>query len=356
MSIFYRDETIHRLITHNGTFHSDDVFSTALLLQMNVRDKYRGFDTVEEYVKYYYGSNGMVKPEQVILLPNYNIGIERVSSEQAAAIIKDAEENPEHKDFIMYDVGNGKFDHHKAPREKRENGVPYSAFGKLWRAFGGYMQITGVVEQFQIEAFDRDFVQPICLNDNEGIPNVLSLTIKYMNVKPTDDAIQRGAFISALNYATTTLNIWIRNMGNEAKAGRQSIIDKFSEVIENPDGNPIMLVYDHDPNPYYTSKFYPDVKAVIYPHSRGGWAIESLSDTEIGKSINNRWRAPKEFWGKTDPNDELLMMVGAKFCHATGFIMSFIEKEDALVFARKVCGPDAILCTVPVGPHKILWE
>lgn len=346
MAFEINGKMVSRLITHNGSFHSDDVFATALLLGMNSTDTGTGFENIAEYMEHYYGSadGGIVKPEQVILVGGCDLSIERVSSEQADAILADAAQNPEHDNFIMYDVGNGTYDHHRAPRETRENGIPYCAFGKLWRDLGG--EIVRMIEgnPIQVEDFDRTFVQPICLNDNQGIPNILSLTIKYLNTTNTyDDEEQLGAFAEAVDYAQATLLTWFNNMRSEAAAGIHDIIDRFSGVIEDGIGNQFMLIYDHEVNPHYASKFYPNVKAVIYPHSRGGWAIESLSDTEIGKSIINRWRAPKSFWGKTDPNDEQLTAIGAKFCHATGFIMSFIEKEDALDFAREVCGPDAIL-------------
>ena len=43
---------------------------------------------------------------------------------------------PDDFDGIVYDVGGGMFDHHSEPRECRPNGVPYAAFGLLWRVVG----------------------------------------------------------------------------------------------------------------------------------------------------------------------------------------------------------------------------
>ena len=75
--------------THGAKFHADDLFSTALLRLINPDIQVeRGFDV------------------------------------------------PENFDGIVYDIGRGRFDHHQQDKEIRENGVPYAAFGLLWREFG----------------------------------------------------------------------------------------------------------------------------------------------------------------------------------------------------------------------------
>ena len=76
--------------THGGKFHADDVFSTALLQIVRPDIKItRGFTVPDDF------------------------------------------------QGIVYDVGGGLFDHHSEPRETRPNGVPYAAFGLLWRGAGG---------------------------------------------------------------------------------------------------------------------------------------------------------------------------------------------------------------------------
>ena len=50
----------------------------------------------------------------------------------------------------------------------RENGIPYAAFGLLWEAFGPKLLPT------MWEKFDEDFIQPLDLSDNTGVPNALA--------------------------------------------------------------------------------------------------------------------------------------------------------------------------------------
>ena len=75
--------------THAGKFHADDVFATALLqiIRPDIRIT-RGFVVPDDF------------------------------------------------DGIVYDIGFGMFDHHQEPREYRANGIPYAAFGLLWRVLG----------------------------------------------------------------------------------------------------------------------------------------------------------------------------------------------------------------------------
>ena len=105
--------------THGGKFHADDVFSTALLqiLRPDIQVT-RGFVVPDDF------------------------------------------------DGIVYDVGGGMFDHHSEPRECRPNGVPYAAFGLLWRLLGA--QLVG---EHQARLLDENFIQPWDLNDNTGEQN-----------------------------------------------------------------------------------------------------------------------------------------------------------------------------------------
>lgn len=107
--------------THAGKFHADDVFATALLqiIRPDIRIT-RGFVVPDDF------------------------------------------------DGIVYDIGFGMFDHHQEPREYRANGIPYAAFGLLWRVLG-----PGLVGERQARLIDENFIQPLDLNDNTGEQNSL---------------------------------------------------------------------------------------------------------------------------------------------------------------------------------------
>ena len=142
-----------RAFTHGGKFHADDVFSTALLKILRPDIKV---------------TRGFVVPDNF--------------------------------DGIVYDVGGGMFDHHTEPRETRPNGVPYAAFGLLWRVLG-----AGLVGEHQARLLDENFIQPLDLNDNTGEPNSLADAIGSFNPvwDSKDDPDQ--CFWRAVPFAQTVL-------------------------------------------------------------------------------------------------------------------------------------------------------
>src|ERR1035437_8037366 len=86
------------LVTHNGIFHADDIFATATLS----------------------------------LLLDGHIKVTRTRDEN---LIKSAD--------YVYDVGGiydpalNRFDHHQVGGAgKRDNGIPYAAFGLVWMQYG----------------------------------------------------------------------------------------------------------------------------------------------------------------------------------------------------------------------------
>ena len=131
--------------THGGKFHADDVFATALLQILRPDIKItRGFEV------------------------------------------------PENFEGIVYDIGFGMFDHHQEPRETRANGVPYAAFGLLWRVLG-----PGLVGERQARLIDENFIQPLDLNDNTGEQDSLADAIGSFNPRwdskePADECFARA--------------------------------------------------------------------------------------------------------------------------------------------------------------------
>ncbi|MFQ9697590.1 MAG: MYG1 family protein, partial [Zhenhengia sp.] len=86
-----------KMAVHNGVFHADEVFGVALM------------ETIE--------------PDLQVI---------RTRDE---AVIAECD--------IVADVGGGKYDHHQADKVLREDGIPYCAFGLLWRDYG--KQFTKII-------------------------------------------------------------------------------------------------------------------------------------------------------------------------------------------------------------------
>lgn len=92
---------------------------------------------------------------------------------------------------IVFDIGGGAFDHHGNDEKKRENGVPYAAFGLLWQQLG-----TAVLgDEKQAEKFDFRFVQPLDQNDNTGEPDeIASLIADFNPVWDADEDTDAASF------------------------------------------------------------------------------------------------------------------------------------------------------------------
>ncbi|WP_291244409.1 MYG1 family protein, partial [Fournierella sp.] len=139
--------------THGGKFHADDVFSTALLR---------------------------------ILRPDFTVT-------RGFSV-------PENFDGIVYDIGNGPFDHHAADRAERPNGIPYAAFGLLWKEFGA--QLVG---ENQARLLDENFVQPLDLNDNTGESCLLADAIGGFNPLWDQPQDPDACFARAVDFAQVIL-------------------------------------------------------------------------------------------------------------------------------------------------------
>ena len=107
---------------------------------------------------------------------------------------------PDDFDGIVYDVGFGMFDHHQEPREYRANGVPYAAFGLLWRVLG-----PGLVGERQARLIDENFIQPLDLNDNTGEQNSLCDAIGFFNPVWDSKEDQDTCFFKAVAVAKQIL-------------------------------------------------------------------------------------------------------------------------------------------------------
>ena len=133
------------VFTHGGKFHADDVFSYALLR--------------------------MIHP---------------------GLLVRRGNEVPQDFTGIVFDIGGGAFDHHGNDEKKRENGVPYAAFGLLWQQLG-----TAVLgDEKQAEKFDFRFVQPLDQNDNTGEPDEIASLIADFNPVWDADEDTDAAFAS----------------------------------------------------------------------------------------------------------------------------------------------------------------
>ena len=286
------------LITHSGTFHSDDIFSTVIL--KNILDK--------ECIK--------------------------------ICRINDIEEEI---DSIVYDIGGGKYDHHQpGGNGERENGIKYSSFGLIWKDFGKvFLEKIGVENISQVwEKIDKKIVQTIDATDNGQfsiinkfdfeivtIPNLISVYNSNWDEEEKQDIF----FLQAVEFAE---NILIKIIIDEDSKEKAKIL--IETAIEESENQIIIL-----------EKFLPwkecllqstnpkakDILFVIFLSNREGYNICTVPK-ELG-SFESKKLFPIEWKGLRD--EELQKITGVNtvfFCHNERFICCTRTKDDALKIAE----------------------
>lgn len=257
--------------THAGRFHADDVFGAALLR--------------------------ILKP-----------GVE----------IRRVQRLPEDfsKEDLAFDIGWGEFDHHQAGAPVRENGVPYAAFGLLWREFGP--SLLGKTEALRL---DERFVQPIDLDDNTGCGGPIPDMIADFNPLWDSEADADSRFLEAVEVAQKVLQNRldaVRAIGRAyqvVKAGMKAMEDHI-----------ITLDVYCPWKPFVTKS---PARFVVYPSQRGGWSGQCVPfPAEKGGGLKLPF--PAAWAGKT--SSELVALTGIgtlRFCHNNRFLVAADTKEDA---------------------------
>lgn len=285
------------VVTHAGVFHADEVMATVILD--------RALEGVE-------------------VLRTFRV----------------PENLPE--DVIVYDIGGGKYDHHqKGGNGVRENGVPYSSCGLIWKEFG-----HKVVEKTETpnpelvwSLIDRDLIQGIDALDNGAMPKTdypaqaLTITgiISQCNPNWDEDLDADEAFEKACELADTVFENILTNAVSKANA--QQLVDEAIEKSE--DG--IMNLERFVPwQEFLFASELPkseEILFVVFPSNRGGFNCQCVPDSLGG--FGQRKPLPQEWRGL--PAAELQQMTGVEtaiFCHPAGFMCSAETREDAIRMAE----------------------
>jgi uncharacterized UPF0160 family protein len=287
------------IVTHSGTFHADELLAVAAL---------------ELYL------NG--QPYEVIRTRDMEI----INS----------------GDYIVdvggtYDPETNRFDHHQhGGAGQRENGIPYSAFGLVWKHFGE--AIAGSKEVAR--AIDEQIGHPIDMGDN-GVDyyglirqDTEPLIIQYMVAmyRPTwkGGATHDERFMELIPVMRRMLELAINverdvlEGGVHVEAAYQAAEDKRIIILDN--AYPWGGVLSRHPEPLY----------VVKPKSVGThWEVECVRDNPFG--FANRKDLPESWAGILEIENKLPEVTGvpdAIFCHNRRYIAVAKSKEGALKLAQ----------------------
>jgi uncharacterized UPF0160 family protein len=291
------------LITHDGTFHADDLFATATLSILN-----KG-----------------------------NIKIIRT---------RDSKEFP--KGDYVYDVGGennpliNKFDHHqKGGGGIRENGIPYASFGLVWKVYGE--KICGNKEV--ADYIDRKIVQSIDATD-EGfdlvipkIKNVFPYSAEslLLSVIPTWKEESKDIDKIFNNQVKKVVDLLIR----EIKIAKDDI-DGINSLLNyyNKSENKKIIIAESDFPRYLlqnTLSKLPEPIYLVYPSSKNNsWKVEAIKKSS--ETMESRKYFPESWRGFTNGDERLKEITGVNdiiFCHQNGFYLNTESRESAIKLAEK---------------------
>jgi uncharacterized UPF0160 family protein len=284
------------IATHNGICHADDVFGTAALK--------------------------LVYPDAAIV---------RTRDRKVLAAA----------DFRV-DVGGkddprtGDYDHHqRGGAGSRDNGVPFAAFGLVWKAFGevicGSKEIADLVDRQFVAAIDAaDTAYPLTETVVEGAtPNTLSGCFASMNPSWHETGVSVDEqFERSLPLAKLFLERAI------VRASGILLAEAVTrEAVANSDGGPVVILEKFCPWQGVVIKEAPNALFIVFPAITGDWRIQcippSLGSRDKRKPLPAAWGglAGEALQSESGVDD-------AVFCHVGLFIGGASTREGALALAE----------------------
>ena len=281
------DKTI---ATHNGNFHADDVFSVAAL-------------------KCIFPSFKLIRTRDLALISQADIVID-VGGE--------------------YDPDAGRFDHHqRGGAGERNNGIPYSSFGLIWKKYGldicqGSKDIANAVDTSLVSTIDA-----IDCGHVEGVSKGISLsqTISMFNPTWQEDSHFDTCFDEAVDFASRVLARFIASAN-----GGISAKEIVAKAIDNAEDPRVIVLDKYIPWKTTVHALSEEALFMIYPSESGQWRIQAVP-IELG-SFEDRKSLPEQWAGLS--GKELQSVTGiddAMFCHNGLFIAGAASFESTLKMA-----------------------
>lgn len=304
------DNKIKKLITHNGSFHSDDIFACATLCLMLEKNNEK-FEIIR------------TRDEEIIKAGDYVFDVGGI-----------------------HDEATNRFDHHQqggAGRqvlsnvEGKEVAIEYAAFGLVWKKFGALVAGGEKTAEFiskrltgPIDAWDNgmDLVQ----NKYEVTPYYIQHA--FLSMVPTWREAESGEktndemFLKSVTLAKEILSREIIQ-AQDGILAEESVL----EIYKSSENKKIIILDKSYPFAYALNNF-PEPLFVVYPRSADNtWGVKALQQDP--KTFVNRKDFPKSWAGLR--HEELQKVSGvpdAVFCHRGLFMAVAKSKEGAIKLAE----------------------
>ncbi len=299
-----------KIITHPNNFHLDDLFAVAtIVLFMEKRSL----------------------PYEIIRTNDR----EELAKYKKLAIKNFAQPDQQDKIFII-DVGNeynpdyNFFDHHqKEGAILRENKVPYSSFGLVWKKYGE--KLCGSKEV--AKKIDFDIVLGVDANDNGlnlikpnydfflyGLPSLKNSFFPLSGESADFDP----AFLKVLEIFKMILQ-------NEINWAEKKINDekKLANLYAQAEDKRVLWI-EENLSVGKTFNHFPELLFLV-KKKKDGWIIHSVKENSWSKAVKQKM--PVEWCGLRDEElEKECGIAGSVFCHKSGGFAVVKNKESAEKF------------------------
>ena len=300
MSTLYTVLQQHNVVaaTHSGNFHADDVLAAATLQ--------------------------LAKPGIRILRSR---DMEQLNN---ADILFDVGR--------VFDPAKCRFDHHQLEySETRDNGIPYSSFGLVWRELGDKLCDTAA----SAARVDVSLVQGVDAVDCGVSLGKETQLVKLMSISAVLGSFNQGwqdigsaeatngAFDRAVFVAKAIIENAIREANGFEKA--KAVVEQ-GELMEN---GRLLLLQHGAPwkESVLESSKYNQLLYVIYPDAQAKWHLCCVPDK--AGSFSNRKPLPAAWAGLDGEElDKVTGIKGCVFCHRARFVGGHMTKDGVIEMAR----------------------
>lgn len=300
INLFKKKKTI---VAHNGSFHADDIFACATLGLYLDRQK-----TPYKIIR--------TRDEGIIDAADYVVDVGGVHDESIE-----------------------RFDHHQSGGAgKRDNGIPYAAFGLVWKKYGSLLCSNPAI----VADLDRRIVQPIDAIDN-GISisepvecglceyGIYGIVGAYQNTwkEAGDINKQYNNFVALVDFFK---KIIAREL--ERSMHRLEMVEVIQKIYDESENKEILEI------PYHVGvspliQVLDKHKEVMFIVCRSNTNWKALAMRKEACSFENRKSFPEAWAGKRAKGlAEITGVPDAMFCHNALFMAVAGSKEGAMKLAK----------------------
>jgi uncharacterized UPF0160 family protein len=219
---------------------------------------------------------------------------------------------------MEYDHSRYRYDHHQNDKPLRESGIPYSAFGLIWKHYGKQYLETLLSNTDRLPevwgAVDNGLVRHIDIGDNGYVCDETKAVMHEFNITRAvgNGAKDLGGFLRIVNHFTTQ---WFEAYCTKIAEEMQDL-QYVKERLTQHLGEIFTVEENSMINPTNAIDFFVDhqeygVKFVVYPRGKGMWAVNNIRKSR--DTFEASAYLPKEYGGlsgsdlkKHDPDLEFV--------------------------------------------------